>query len=85
MYSSNVLVEVPKVIDEEALDRAAKYFHLNEWQKEVLRDFAATVLPDMESSPRVHRPTMVDPKQLISPTFTTGVSRIPSVVTITDV
>lgn len=85
MYSLNVLVEVPKAINEEALDRAAKYFHLNEWQKEVLRDFADTALFDMGSSPRVHRPTMVDPKQLISPTFVTGVSRIPLVKTISDV
>lgn len=85
MYSSNVLVEVPKVINEEALDRAAKHFHLNEWQKEVLRDFATTALSDMESSPRVHRPIMVDPKQLINPTFAIGVSRIPLVMTTTDI
>lgn len=30
MYSSNVLVEVPKVINEETLDRTTKHFHLNE-------------------------------------------------------
>lgn len=73
------------MINEQALDQAAKHFHLDEWQKEVLRDFATTALFDTDSSPRVHRPTMLDSNQLIKPTFVSGTNRIPLVKTLSDV